>query len=55
MTEETASDDSRCKMLDRALIHTFSKLSKEELVNLAVLLIHENLHAAGRKRKEKSL
>lgn len=37
--------------LELALRGTFSELTREELINLAIILIDENLHRVGRKPK----
>lgn len=38
--------------LDMAIKKTCESLTKEELIDLVCLLIDENLHTAGRKRKD---
>lgn len=39
--------------LDEAIEKTCEKLTKEELVDLVVLLTGQNLHKSGRKKKKK--
>ena len=39
--------------LEKALRSGFEKLTKEELINLAILLMDEGLHMAGRKPTKK--
>ena len=39
--------------LDTALRFTFEKLTREELIELAIVLTKERLHSAGRKSKKK--
>jgi len=39
-------------MLEEALRFAFEKLNKEQLVNLAIQLIIDGLHTAGRKNKK---
>lgn len=38
--------------LKKALRSGFEKLTKEELINLAILLMDDGLHNAGRKPKK---
>lgn len=38
--------------LEKALRNTCKNLTKEEVINLACLLVVESLHTAGRKKKE---
>lgn len=38
--------------LELAITTTCTELSKEELIQLVVMLVDEGLHIAGRKKKE---